>query len=62
MWYTILFTLAIVAASIALLGIKVFFFKGKNFPNTHIGGNPAMKKRGIVCAATLDRRERGNRM
>ena len=40
----------LVGVAVALLGVKVFFVKGGRFPNTHIHGNPAMRKRGIVCA------------
>lgn len=48
----------IILASIVLglvilgLGIKIFFSKKKEFPNTHIGGNPSMQKMGISCATT----------
>lgn len=34
------------------LGIKVFFSKKKEFPNTHIGGNKNMEKMGISCATS----------
>jgi len=42
-------TIILVALAILLLGVKVFFVKGGKFPNTHIGSNPEMKKRGIKC-------------
>lgn len=58
MLYTLLFTLVIVLLSVLLLGIRIFFFKGKGFPNTHIGGNKALQKKGIVCAQTMDKMER----
>lgn len=54
----ILLTLLIVAFSVLLLGIKVFFVRGGRFPNSHIGHNPHMKKRGITCALSTDRAER----
>ena len=47
---TLLFTLVIVGLAVLLLGVKVFFFKGGRFPNTHIHDNPEMRKRGITCA------------
>ena len=45
MLYTILITLLIVAICLGLLGIKVFFTKGGKFPNGHVSGNKAQKKR-----------------
>lgn len=39
-----------------LLGIRVFFLNRK-FPNIHIGGNKALKKRGIGCYSSQDREE-----
>lgn len=54
MWNTILLTVAIVGLAFILLGIKVIFVKGGRFPNTHIGANREMKKRGISCALSTD--------
>ena len=42
---TILITVLIVAICIALLSIGIFL-KGK-FPNTHVSGNKALRKKGI---------------
>ena len=50
-------TLIVVAIAVFFLGIRIFLF-GKKFPHTHIGGNKEMRKRGIVCAQSLDRIER----
>ncbi|MBP5562374.1 MAG: hypothetical protein J6X70_11360 [Muribaculaceae bacterium] len=47
-------TIGLIAFATALLGIKVFFTKNGRFPNTHIHGNPEMKKRGITCARDKD--------
>jgi hypothetical protein len=52
---TILITLLIVAISIALLGIKVFFVKGGTFPNGHVSGNKALREKGIGCVQSQDR-------
>ena len=54
----ILFTLIIVLISVLLLGIKVFFVRGGRFPDTHIGDNAPLKKRGISCAVSTDRADR----
>jgi hypothetical protein len=40
---------------ILLFGVRVFFVKGGAFPNIHIGGNKALKDRGISCATSQDR-------
>ncbi len=44
---TILITLLIVAISLVLLGVKVFFTKGGKFPNGHVSGNKALRQKGI---------------
>ena len=40
---------------VLLLGIRIFFVKGGEFPNIHIGGNQALKSKGVHCATTQDR-------
>ena len=57
----ILLTIIIVAVSVLLLGIKIFFVKGGRFPQTHIGYNPDMKKRGITCALSTDYADRNTK-
>jgi len=54
MIYVLIITIIIVAVSVLLLGIKVFFTKNGKFPNTHVGGNAALKKRGITCIKEID--------
>ena len=51
---TILITLLIVAISLLLLGVKVFFTKGGKFPNG-LSGNKELRKKGIGCAQSQDR-------
>ncbi|MBQ4367155.1 MAG: hypothetical protein II786_03635 [Muribaculaceae bacterium] len=46
----LLLTIALIALAVGLLGVKIFFVKGGRFPNTHIHGNPEMRRRGITCA------------
>ena len=58
MWNTILLTMAIVALAFILLGI---FVKGGKFPNTPIGANKEMKKRGISCALSTDSVDRSRK-
>ena len=52
---TILITLLIVAISLVLLGVKVFFTKGGKFPNGHVSGSKALRQKGIGCAQSQDR-------
>lgn len=55
MWQTLLLTLLIIAISFALLAITIIIKKNGKFPNTHVGGNKNMRKRGIKCAQSQDR-------
>lgn len=40
---------------VLILGFRVFFIKNGSFPNIHIGGNKALKEKGVPCATTQDR-------
>ena len=55
MFKTLLFTLLIIAISVALLSITIIIKKNGKFPNIHIGGNKNMRKRGIKCVQSQDR-------
>ena len=59
---TILITLLIVAISLVLLGVKVFFTKGGKFPNGHVSGNKALRQKGIGCAQSQDREAQKSRV
>lgn len=50
------FVLAIIIVFIAILGlgVSVYFFKNREFPDTHVGHNEEMVKRGISCAKCED--------
>lgn len=48
----------IIALSMALLSIKILLKKGGRFPNTHVGGNAALRREGITCVQTMDALER----
>ncbi|MDO5664041.1 MAG: hypothetical protein Q4G63_02135 [Bacteroidia bacterium] len=52
---TLLLGAALLFIAILLMGIKVFFSKKGEFPNTHIGGSKAMRDKGISCATSQDR-------
>ncbi|MDD6778765.1 MAG: hypothetical protein PUD91_07020 [Bacteroidales bacterium] len=47
-------SIVFLAIAVLLLGVKVFFVKGGKFPNTHVHGNPALRKRNITCASGND--------
>ncbi len=49
-------TFIILLLAVLLLGIRIFFTKKGKFPNIHIGGNKALKSKGIDCATTQDRK------
>ena len=55
MLYSVLLILLIVAISVVLLGVKVFFVKNGRFPNSHVSGSKAMRQRGIDCVQSQDR-------
>ncbi|MDR0937828.1 MAG: hypothetical protein LBN29_00510 [Mediterranea sp.] len=55
---TVLLALLIVAISLLLLGVKVFFTKNGKFPNEHVSGNEALRAKGIGCAQSQDREAR----
>ncbi len=40
---------------VLIMGFRIFFIKGGEFPNIHIGGNQALKNKGVHCATTQDR-------
>ncbi|MDZ7774919.1 MAG: hypothetical protein U5L09_04530 [Bacteroidales bacterium] len=50
----LLFSLLLVLIAISILGFKLFFMKNGRFPQTEIGKNKEMRKRGIYCAKTMD--------
>lgn len=56
MFETILITVIIVALAVVFLAINII--RGGKFPNTHVGGNKALQKRGISCAQSQDREAR----
>jgi hypothetical protein len=39
---------------LALLCIRIIIKKNGRFPDTHVAGNPALRKKGIKCIRTQD--------
>lgn len=58
---TLLLAIIIIAVCVLLLGVRVFFVKGGEFPNTHVSGNKALGEKGISCSKTQDRTERNRK-
>jgi hypothetical protein len=52
MLLTLLMTVIILPLCVILLSVSILLKKNGKFPNTHIGGNKALGKRGINCAAS----------
>ena len=42
------------------LAFNILVRKGGKFPNTHVSGNPYLKKKGVYCAQTQDKQEQLN--
>ena len=42
-------SLLAVGLAVLLLAVGIIFKKNGRFPNTHVGGNRAMRERGISC-------------
>ncbi len=59
---TLLVTLALVAASVVLLCVRIILVKGGRFPNTHVGGNKHLRQKGIGCVQSQDREARGKEL
>jgi hypothetical protein len=47
-------SIIILLIAIVLFCIKIIIQKNGRFPNTHVGGNPALRKRGIRCIQEQD--------
>jgi len=57
-WKVMILSVILMAVVAFLMSIKILFKKNGKFPNTHIGGNKEMAKRGITCATSQDREAR----
>lgn len=55
---TLLLTAIILVICVVLLSVKILLKKGGKFPDTHVGGNKALNKKGIQCAKTQDREDK----
>ena len=53
---TVLIVLMLVAVSVLLLSVRLWF--GRRFVHTHIDGHRALNRRGIRCVKEMDRQAR----
>ena len=50
-----LLTLLIVAVCMVLMAVTILIKKNGRFPNTHVGSNKEMRRRGIKCVEAQDK-------
>ncbi|MCT4671654.1 MAG: hypothetical protein ACPGSG_09770 [Prolixibacteraceae bacterium] len=50
----ILISIVMMGICVAGLALRILVKKNGRFPHTHVGGNPEMKKRGLICAKSYD--------
>ncbi|GEM_PF-121187 len=58
MFQVFVITSILVLISFLILGFNIFFTKKGKFPETRIGHNKALRKKGIYCPRTLDTLDR----
>ncbi len=57
----LLISVFLMSVAFFLFAIGMVFKKNGEFPNTHVGGNRALAKKGVSCATTQDRIARKDR-
>lgn len=50
----LLFSVLIIAISVALLSVKLIFRKNGKFSSQHVHDNPGLRKQGIHCVVDQD--------
>jgi len=50
----LIISIVLLAIALACLGIRILLKPGGKFPDTHVGHNKEMGKRGISCAQKTD--------
>ncbi len=45
----LIISIIFIGVAVLLLSIKLIFKRNSRFPNSHVGSNKAMRKRGISC-------------
>ena len=57
-WVTFLLAAVLLVPLVLLMGYRVFFTKNGKFPNTHVSGNAALRRKNIGCVQSQDREAR----
>ncbi|MBO4370340.1 MAG: hypothetical protein J5808_03135 [Paludibacteraceae bacterium] len=58
MLITFFLAVALMLPLILLMGYRVFFSRNGRFPNTHVSGSAALRRKGIGCVQSQDREAR----
>lgn len=54
MFEVVILSIVILLICLVLLCVNILCKKNGRFPNTHVGGNPALRKKGIKCVQAQD--------
>jgi hypothetical protein len=54
----VVFTVIILLVCVVLLCVRMIIKKNGSFPNTHVGGNSSLRKKGVKCAQAQDFEDR----
>lgn len=57
----IFLSLVLVSVAVFLLSVRVLFKRNGQFPNTHVGGQKALRDKGISCHTSQHRTEQERR-
>lgn len=57
----IFITLAVLVVAVLLLSVRILAKPSGKFPNTHVGGNEALRARGIGCHTSQHREAQSKR-
>lgn len=57
----IVLSLLVVGIAVALLSVRILLTKNGRFPNTHVGGNKALRRQGISCHTSQHREAQTHR-
>lgn len=57
LFQTFIIVLIVLVVSVAGLATNILLKKNGQFPNTHVGSNPNMIKKGLICAKRFDAQE-----
>lgn len=59
LWVTLVMAIVIVGICFLAMGVRIFFHKSHQFPETSAGHNPNMRRLGITCPKVEDAKLHG---